>query len=72
MSNQRPAKMIKPRNDNGDITIKQLMDFAKNAETLLEENDESDAAFYFGQLYDWLKSKPEIGLNEKAQKILGM
>lgn len=72
MSNQRPAKMYNPQTDSGNITLKQLIEFAKNAETELENNGESDAAFYFGQLHDWLKDKPHIGLNEKCSKILGL
>lgn len=72
MSNQRPAKLTKSINDDGNITLKQLIEFAKNAESLLEENNETDAAFYFGQLHDWLKSNPHIALNTNCQKIFGL
>lgn len=72
MTNQRPAKISKSMNDDGNISLKQLMDFAKSAEKALENNGESDAAFYFGQLYDWLKDKPHIALNADFNKILGL
>jgi hypothetical protein len=72
MTHQRPAKITKSINDDGNISLKQLIDFSKTAEKLLEENNETDAAFYFGQLHDWLKSNPHIGLNTKCEKILGL
>ena len=59
-------------NNTGNISIKQLMEFAKNAEKTLENNGEVDAAFYFGQLHDWLKQNPHISLNTNIEKILGL
>lgn len=72
MSNQRPAKIVKPLNDDGVITLKELINFSKNAAESLEKNGEPDAAFYFEQLYDWLKQNPHKGLNENCDKILGL
>lgn len=72
MTHQRTAKITKSINDDGNISLKQLIAFAKNAEKTLEDNDESDAAFYFGQLHDWLTKNPHIGLNADCKKIFGL
>jgi hypothetical protein len=72
LTNQRPAKLINRNNNNGDISIKKLIEFSEKAEKLLIENDQEDAAFYFSQLHDWLKQNPHIGLEEECHKILGL
>lgn len=74
MSNQRPAKMHRaamPMNE-GNIPLQLVIEFAQNAERELENAGEEDAAFYFGQLADHLRSKPSVGLNESASRILGL
>lgn len=72
MSNQRTQKTSsKINNDEGQIKISKIIEFAKRAEDVLEETD-PESAFYFGQLREWLENNPHIGLNEKCEKILGL
>ena len=73
MSNQRPGKYQSKAmfNDNGSM-LRQVINFAKEAERLLEEKGEEDSAFYFGQLKDWLVDNPGKGFNEKTHRILGL
>jgi hypothetical protein len=74
MSNQRrgnwkPAAM----NDSSKIDALSLTTFCKHAKVLLEERGEEDAAFYFGQVEDWLRDGGRIqtGHNDVA-RILGV
>ena len=50
-----------------------LTTFCKHAKVLLEERGEEDAAFYFGQVEDWLRDGGRIqtGHNDVA-RILGV
>jgi len=70
--NQRPLKRNKAMfNDNGSM-LRQVINFAEEAEELLEEKGEEDAAFYFGQLKDWLREHPSKGFTVKTSTILGL
>ena len=70
--NQRPLKRNKAMfNDNGSM-LRQVINFAEEAEELLEEKGEEDAAFYFGQLKDWLRENPTKGFTVKTTTILGL
>lgn len=73
MSNQRPGKLQRKAmfNDSGSL-LRQVITFAKEAEDLLEKNGEEDAAFYFGQLKDWLTDHPTKAFNEPTHRILGL
>lgn len=73
VSNQRPGKYQSKAmfNDNGAM-LRQAISFARDAEEALERQGNEDAAFYFGQLKDWLTDNPRKGFNERAQKILGL
>lgn len=73
MSNQRPAKLQRKAvfNDNGSL-LRQVIQFAKEAEQELEEAGETDAAFYFGQLKDWLIDNPNKAFSAKTSTILGL
>lgn len=73
MSNQRPGKYQSKAmfNDNGAM-LRQIINFAKEAEELLEKNGEEDAAFYFGQLKDWLTDNPGKAFKEPTHRILGI
>lgn len=73
MSNQRPAKMHRAAMPaEGNINITRLRDFAAEAARLLEAQGEEDAAFYFEQLYEYVKKNPEKGLSESVSRILGL
>lgn len=73
MSNQRPAKTHRAAMPGeGNITLTRMVEFADEAARLLEENSESDAAFYFEQLAEHLRRHPEKGLNESVARILGL
>lgn len=72
MSNQRPGKMKKATFQSSDSMLAQAIAFARDAEEALERQGEEDAAFYFGQLKDWLTENPNKGFGERAQKILGL
>lgn len=72
VSNQRPGKSKGPTFQSSDSMLKQAIAFARDAEEALERQGEEDAAFYFGQLKDWLTENPRKGFNERAQTILGL
>jgi hypothetical protein len=72
VSNQRPGKMQKATFQSSDSMLRQAIAFARDAEEALERQGEGDAAFYFGQLKDWLTDNPRKGFSESAQKILGL
>jgi hypothetical protein len=73
MSNQRPAKTHRAAMPNeGGLNITRLKEFAREAERLLEDQGETDAAFYFGQLAEYIQRHPEKGLSESVSRILGL
>lgn len=71
--NQRPAKTHRAAMPGeGTINVSRLKEFATEAARLLEEENESDAAFYFEQLAEHLQRHPEKGLDERVSRILGL
>ena len=70
MSNQRAAKMHKASGmDNGsDMKIYQ---FFKQARVALEESGNEDAAFYFEQCEEWIRSGKSL-YDKPAHYILGV
>jgi len=70
MSNQRPGKVEKKLDRNGDM---QVYKFFKTAAKLLKEEGKDDEAFYMEQMVDWLKSgKPLPTSEESIIKALGI
>ncbi len=70
MSNQRPGKLQKPLDRNGDM---QVYKFFKTASKLLSKDGKEDEAFYFEQMVDWLQSgKPLPTSEEQVIKALGI
>ena len=70
MSNQRPGKVEKKLDRNGDM---QVYKFFKTAAKLLNEEGKEDEAFYMEQMVDWLKSgKPLPTSEEQIIKALGI
>ena len=70
MSNQRPGKIEKKLDRNGDM---QVYKFFKTASKLLSKEGKEDEAFYFEQMVDWLQSgKPLPTSEEQVIKALGI
>ena len=70
MSNQRPGKLQKPLDRNGDM---QVYKFFKTASKLLSKEGKEDEAFYFEQIVDWLQNgKPLPTSEEQIIKALGI
>ena len=70
MSNQRPGKIEKKLDRNGDM---QVYKFFKTASKLLSKDGKEDEAFYFEQMVDWLQSgKPLPTSEEQVIKALGL
>ena len=70
MSNQRPGKLQKPLDRNGDM---QVYKFFKTAAKLLNESGKEDDAFYMEQMVDWLKSGKQLPTSEESiVKALGL
>ena len=70
MSNQRPAKIEKKLDRNGDM---QVFKFFKTAAKLLNDEGKEDEAFYMEQMVDWLRSgKPLPNSEESIIKALGL
>ena len=70
MSNQRPGKIEKKLDRNGDM---QVFKFFKTAAKLLNEEGKEDEAFYMEQMVDWLRSgKPLPTSEEQITRALGV
>lgn len=70
MSNQRPGKLQKPLDRNGDM---QVFKFFKTAAKLLNESGKEDEAFYMEQMVDYLKSgKPLPTSEDEIVRALGI
>ena len=70
MSNQRPGKIEKKLDRNGDM---QVYKFFKPAAKLLNESGKEDEAFYMEQMVDWLKSGKQLPTSEESIiKALGL
>jgi len=61
MSNQRPGKLQKPLDRNGDM---QVYKFFKTAAIILKDSGKEDEAFYFEQMVDWLQSGKPLPTSE--------
>jgi len=70
MSNQRPGKVEKKLDRNGDM---QVFKFFKTAAKLLNDEGKEDEAFYMEQMVDWLKSGKSLPSDEEqVTKALGL
>lgn len=58
--------------DNGNISIRSLMNLMKSASEALEKDGKEDVAFYFEQIYDYVKQNPSKILEEDITRILGL
>ena len=70
MSNQRPGKIEKKLDRNGDM---QVYKFFKTAAKLLNDSGKEDEAFYMEQMVDWLKNGKQLPTSEESiVKALGL
>ena len=70
MSNQRPGKIEKKLDRNGDM---QIYKFFKTAAKLLNDDGKEDEAFYMEQMVDYLKSGTPLPTSEESIiKALGL
>ena len=67
MSNQRPGKLQKPLDRNGDM---QVYKFFKTASKVLKDAGKEDEAFYFEQMEDYIKSGKDKEMLEWAKQRL--
>lgn len=74
MSNQRPAKTYRAAAsmNEGNVSLQALKEFAQRAEKELETAGEEDAAYYFGQLAEFIASSPEKFTTTSVSRILGL
>ena len=70
MSNQRPGKTHRAGANDG-MRDMQLRNFFRSAKQLLEETGNDDAAFYFEQCEDWIRSGKSLS-SKPASYILGV
>lgn len=68
--NTHPA--ASPADPSGMVSLMKLKNFAQEAERELDRTGQEDAAFYFGQLADYITQNPGKGLDESVTRILGL
>lgn len=69
MSNQR-AGTYKSSMSSHDHQDRKLVEFFDAAQAALEKNGNDDAAFYFEQVSDWMRSGRSI--HDNIHKVLGL
>lgn len=71
--NQRAGKTHRAAmGTDGRVDLRELIDFMQRCESVLEREGQEDAAFYFGQVAEFVRSNPHKGLKEDAGRILGL
>ena len=68
MSNQRPGKLQKPLDRNGDM---QVYKFFKTAAMILNDSGKEDEAFYFEMIRDHIKDGGDLD-PDNVSMILGL
>ena len=69
---QRPAKMHRAAAaTDGRVSIYEVIEFLESAVNVLNSADKEDAAFYFEQIAEHLRSNPK-GFKETASRVLGV
>jgi len=70
---QRSGKSHKAAmGSDGRIDMRELIDFMERCASVLERQNESDSAFYFEQIAEFVRDNPTKGLKEDAGRILGL
>ncbi len=74
MSNQRPAKMHRAAasTNEGNMSLQDLKAFALLAQKELEAAGEDGAAYYFGQLAEFIADSPEKLTSTSVSRVLGL
>jgi len=74
MSNQRPGKMHRAAAsaNEGSLSLQDLKVFAQRAEKELEAAGEQEAAYYFGQLAEFIAESPEKLTTTSVARVLGL
>ena len=57
---------------DGRVSLTEVIDFMQSAENLLEREGQEDAAFYFGQVAEFLKENPTKAFKESVGRVLGV
>lgn len=71
--NQRLARTYKAAmGQDSRISLFEIIDFMRSAETVLEKEGHEDAAFYFGQVAEFLKDNPTKAFKESVGRVLGV
>lgn len=69
---QRPAKTYRAAaGTDGRVSVFEVIEFMENAAHVLAQSDKEDAAFYFEQIAEHLRSNPK-GFKETASRVLGV
>lgn len=71
MSNQRGGKWHKAAMSDNDTQGLQMASFFREAKEALEKQGHEDAAFYFEQCEDWIRSGKSLS-SKSASHILGV
>lgn len=70
---QRPAKTHKAAmGQDGRIDLREMIDFMERCANVLERENQSDSAYYFEQVAEFVQRHPEKGIKEDAGRILGL
>lgn len=73
MSNQRPATVHRAAMaDDNKVSLKAMINLIEECEQSLENDGKEDAAYYFGQLKEFMSTEPHKIFNQSASKILGL
>ncbi len=70
---QRPGKTHKAAmGQDGRIDLREMIDFMERCANVLERENQSDSAYYFEQVAEFVQRHPEKGIKEDAGRILGL
>lgn len=73
MSNQRPLKTHRAAAPSeGNMSLQDLKAFALKAEQELQSAGEESAAYYFGQLAEFIGDSPEKLTTTSVSRVLGL
>ncbi len=69
---QRPANTHRAAaGTDGRVSVYEVIEFMESAANVLTSAEQADAAFYFEQIAEHLRSNPK-GFKESAARVLGV
>lgn len=69
---QRPANTHRAAaGTDGRVSVYEVIEFMESAANALTSAEQADAAFYFEQIVEHLRSNPK-GFKESASRVLGV